>query len=90
MKAVRAASFGAPSVLKLVEGHPVPVPAPSDVIIRAKAIGVNPVETYIRAGVFSGLPTVPYTPGFDCAGVVEVAGDDVKIVKPGDRVMICP
>lgn len=88
MKAIRAAAFGDPSVLKLVENHPVPVPSSSDVIIRVKAVGVNPVETYIRAGAFSRLPSLPYTPGYDCAGVVETVGDDVKAVKPGDRVML--
>ena len=50
------------------------------------AIGVNPVETYIRAGKYSRLPDLPYTPGNDGAGVVEQVGRDVREFKPGDRV----
>ena len=51
------------------------------------AIGVNPVETYIRKGIY-GPKTFPYTPGSDGAGVVESVGEGVKKVKPGDRVYL--
>jgi NADPH:quinone reductase len=44
------------------------------------------VETYIRAGTYARLPALPYTPGNDCAGVVEQVGPDVNEFKPGDRV----
>jgi NADPH2:quinone reductase len=50
------------------------------------AIGVNPVETYVRAGTYTRLPALPYTPGNDGAGVVEQIGDSVTEFKPGDRV----
>ena len=50
------------------------------------AIGVNPVETYIRAGSYPQKPALPYTPGNDGAGVVEEVGSDVNEFKPGDRV----
>jgi len=50
------------------------------------AIGVNPVETYIRAGTYARLPALPYTPGNDGAGVVEQIGDSVTEFKPGDHV----
>ena len=49
-------------------------------------IGVNPVETYIRAGTYARLPELPYTPGNDGAGVVEQVGSDVSEFKAGDRV----
>src|SRR5438045_7516136 len=51
-------------------------------------IGVNPVETYIRAGKYARLPALPYTPGNDGAGVIEETGDSVTTFKPGDRVYI--
>jgi NADPH2:quinone reductase len=50
------------------------------------AIGINPVETYIRAGTYARKPALPYTPGNDGAGVVEQAGADVNEFKVGDRV----
>lgn len=56
--------------------------------MRVKAIGVNPVETYIRSGIYPMLPPLPYTPGKDAAGVVEAAGADVTSARVGDRVYI--
>ncbi|XP_026230375.1 quinone oxidoreductase-like [Anabas testudineus] len=56
------------------------------VLIRVHACGVNPVETYIRAGMFARRPNLPYTPGGDAAGVVEAVGEGVAALKAGDRV----
>jgi NADPH2:quinone reductase len=85
MKAIRVHEFGDPEVLRLEE-VPTPRPGPGEVLVRIHAIGVNPVETYIRAGTYARLPALPYTPGNDCAGVVEQVGPDVNEFKPGDRV----
>ncbi len=49
-------------------------------LIRVHACGVNPVETYIRAGNYT-KPPLPYTPGTDAAGVVESIGEGVTAVK---------
>ena len=84
MKAIRVHEFGEPSVLKLEE-VPDPVPGPGQVLVRVRAAGVNPVETYIRRGIY-GPKEFPYTPGQDAAGTVEAVGAGVKKVKPGDRV----
>jgi NADPH2:quinone reductase len=40
------------------------------VLVEVKATGVNPVETYVRAGGNGYNTTLPYTPGADGAGVV--------------------
>src|SRR5215471_20574714 len=85
MKAIRVAAFGGPDVLRLEEVA-TPKPGPDEVLVRIHAVGVNPVETYIRAGKYARLPGLPYTPGNDGAGVVEQVGGDVKEFKPGDRV----
>jgi NADPH:quinone reductase len=85
MKAIRVHEFGGSEVLRLEE-VPTPRPGPGEVLVRIHAIGVNPVETYIRAGTYARLPALPYTPGNDCAGVVEQVGPDVNEFKPGDRV----
>jgi NADPH:quinone reductase len=84
MKAIRVHEFGGPEVLRL-EDVPTPQPGSDEVLVRMHAIGVNPVETYVRAGKYSRLPDLPYTPGNDGAGVVEQVGRDVKEFKPGDR-----
>ncbi|KAG7526074.1 quinone oxidoreductase [Solea senegalensis] len=86
MRAIRVSEFGAPSVLRPCSDVPVPQPGPGQVLIRVHACGVNPVETYIRAGTYGRTPALPYTPGTDVAGVVETVGQGVAAVKTGDRV----
>ena len=85
MRAVRISEFGGPEVLKL-QDVPDPRPDSGQVLIRVKAAGVNPVDTYIRAGVYPRKPNLPYTPGTDAAGTVEAVGPSVKRFKAGDRV----
>jgi NADPH:quinone reductase len=67
------------------EDVPDPTPGSGQVLIKVHAIGVNPVETYIRSGSNAALPR-PYTPGSDAVGVVESVGDGLKNWKSGDRV----
>jgi NADPH2:quinone reductase len=57
-------------------------------VIAVRAAGINPVDTYIRAGAYAKKPALPYTPGFDAAGVVESVGPEVRRFKPGDRVWV--
>jgi NADPH:quinone reductase len=85
MKAIRVEEFGQPEVMKLVE-VPQLEPGPGQVLVRIHAVGVNPVETYIRAGTYARKPALPFTPGNDGAGVVERVGDGVSKLRPGDRV----
>ncbi|HEX5736827.1 MAG TPA: NADPH:quinone reductase [Blastocatellia bacterium] len=85
MKAIRIHEFGGPKVLKL-EDVPEPVAGPGQVVVRLHAIGVNPVDTYIREGRHAVKPSLPYTPGSDGAGTIEVVGEGVEWAAPGDRV----
>ena len=85
MKAIRVAQFGGPEVLKLEE-VPTPKPGPGQVLIRVHAAGVNPYDTYMRAGTYAIKPPLPYTPGSDAAGTVEAVGEGVRKVKAGDHV----
>ncbi len=83
MKAIRVNQFGSPEVLKIQGDVPIPRPSPNQVLIKVHAAGVNPVETYIRSGVYAKLPTLPWTPGHDSAGTVEEVGSGVTKVKVG-------
>ena len=85
MKAILVREFGGPEVLKLEE-VPIPKPAAGEVLVRIHAAGVNPYDTYMRAGTYARKPPLPYTPGSDAAGVVEGVGKGVEKVRPGDRV----
>jgi NADPH2:quinone reductase len=85
MKAILVREFGGPEVLKLEE-VPTPKPGAGQVLVRIKAAGVNPFDTYMRAGTYAVKPPLPYTPGSDAAGVIEAVGEGVAKVKPGDRV----
>jgi len=87
MKAIRVSEYGGPSVLKLGE-VPAPEPGPGQVLVRNHAVGVNPVDTYLRSNTDNRGPKLPYTPGSDAAGVVEAVGSGVTAVKAGDRVYL--
>src|SRR5687767_2747432 len=86
MKAIIVREFGAADVMKLEEVA-TPEPRENEVLVKIKAAGVNPVDTYIRAGTYAQKPALPYTPGKDGAGVVEKTGASVTKFKPGDRVL---
>ncbi len=86
MKAIVVREFGGPEVMRLEEA-PDPKPGPGQVVVKVKAVGVNPVDTYIRAGKYGERP-LPYIPGVDAAGVVEEIGEGVTRVAIDDRVYL--
>lgn len=85
MKAIRVREYGEPEVMKL-EDLAMPEPGEGQVLVKMKAAGVNPVDTYLRSGIHAHAPNLPYTPGKDGAGVVEKIGEGVTEFKPGDCV----
>lgn len=87
MRSIVVREFGAPEVLK-VETVADPTPSAAQVLVRVRAVGVNPVDTYIRSGAYAMKPQLPFTPGGDGAGEVLAVGADVKQFAPGDRVYI--
>lgn len=87
MKAIRVREFGAPEVMRL-EDVPEPKAGPGQLVVRVRAAGVNPVDTYIRAGAYASKPDLPYTPGSDGAGAVEEVGEGIKSFRAGDRVYL--
>ena len=88
MYGIQVSEFGEPEVLEHRE-LPVPEPGAGQVRVRLHAIGVNPADTYIRTGTYVFFtPELPYTPGFDGAGVVDAVGVGVDEVAAGDRVFV--
>lgn len=87
MKAIVVHEFGGPEVLA-VETVSDPVAGGGQVVVRVRAAGVNPVDTYIRSGTHAIKPALPYTPGSDGAGEVESVGAGVASCRPGDRVYV--
>ncbi|MDX1375755.1 MAG: NADPH:quinone oxidoreductase family protein [Burkholderiales bacterium] len=70
-----------------VEEVPDPAPGAAEVVIGARAIGVNYPDLLVIQGKYQFLPPKPFSPGKEVAGVVEAVGAGVTRVKPGDRVM---
>lgn len=86
MKAIRVHEFGGPEVLRF-EAVDLPRPGPDEVLVRIEAAGVNPYDTYMRAGAYGARnPALPYTPGSDAAGTVESVGTAANNLPVGTRV----
>jgi zinc-binding alcohol dehydrogenase family protein len=64
---------------------PDPTPSRRDLLVRVKAVSVNPVDVKVRAKVAPPQGDVRLL-GFDAAGVVEAVGSDTSLFKPGDEV----
>ncbi len=63
-------------------------PNADQILVDIKAAGVNPVDAYIRGGQYANSAALPYTPGFDAAGVIKSVGENIKIYQPGDRIYV--
>ncbi len=87
MNAIRVHAFGAPEVMRLEEA-PDPVPGPGQVVVTLAAVGVNPVDTYIRSGQYRPDMKLPYTPGLDGAGIITAIGPEVQHRQVGQRVYV--
>ncbi len=82
-KAIRVHDFGGPEVLRWEEVE-VPDPGPGELLVRHTAIGLNFIEVYQRAGLYSN--PLPFVPGNEAAGRVEAVGPGVREFQVGDRV----
>ncbi|MFD5316081.1 NADP-dependent oxidoreductase [Streptomyces sp. NPDC127098] len=90
MRAVRLHEHGGPEVLRYDE-VPIPEPGPSEVLVRVRAVGVNPPDWYLRGGLTrvagsDSTVSLPVIPGTDVSGVVEAVAADVAGLAVGDEV----
>ncbi|WP_433182275.1 alcohol dehydrogenase catalytic domain-containing protein [Actinoallomurus sp. CA-150999] len=72
MRVITQQTLGGPEVLTIVDA-PEPQPLPTEVLVRVKAIGLNPLEARLRAGEFPLIGRPPFILGWDISGVVEEA-----------------
>jgi len=87
MKAIVMTATGTPDVLDLVDLPRPGITAPDQVLVRLYAAGINPVDIKMREGFYNINP-MPFTLGFDGAGVIEAVGSDVTDFKAGDEVIV--
>jgi NADPH:quinone reductase-like Zn-dependent oxidoreductase len=83
MRVITQQKLGGPEVLTVAD-VPAPEPLPTEVLVRVKAIGLNPLEARLRAGEFPLLGQPPFILGWDISGVVEAA--HTWRFRPGDEV----
>jgi NADPH2:quinone reductase len=89
MKAIMMAAIGNPDVLELQDIDEPPITTATEVKVRLKAAGVNPVDTKIRRnGLLYGNP-LPAVLGCDGAGEIVEIGSAVSQYKQGDKVWFC-
>jgi NADPH2:quinone reductase len=86
MRAMIVKEFGTPEQMT-VEDIPTPDPGPDEVLIDARAIGVNFPDLMVIEGSYQILPEPPFSPGKEVAGVVRAVGSEVSNFKVGERVM---
>lgn len=89
MKAIIMTASGTPSVLKLADVPTPQIKNSTDVLIKIKAAGVNPIDTKIRSRGSFFPDQMPCILGCDGAGIVEAIGDRVTNFKIGDEVYYC-
>ncbi len=89
MKVIVMMTPGGPEVLKFQDLPDPVLRQDTDILVRVKAAGINPVDTKMRAKPTVYPAPLPPVLGCDGAGVIEAVGKAVKDFKPGDEVYYC-
>src|SRR5581483_8040889 len=92
MKAILFDRFGDPGEVLHVGEAPKPEPGRGEVRVRMSASPINPSDLMTVRGLYGKRPALPYTPGYEGAGVIDAAGPGVlkRILglRPGKRVAV--
>jgi NADPH2:quinone reductase len=83
------AHYGGPDVLQVVEEE-CPEPKEGEVRVKVLTAGVGLPDIMAREGIHPETPLVPFTPGWDLVGIVDVLGKGVTGIEPGQRVIAMP
>ncbi|MDA0977364.1 MAG: NADPH:quinone oxidoreductase family protein [Proteobacteria bacterium] len=86
MRAIVCEAFASPKELKISEIDR-PEPGPGQVLLRVEATGLGYVDALTVAGLYQIKPPLPFIPGNELSGVIEQAGDDVRHLRQGQRVL---
>ena len=82
----RMAKTGSIRDLKL-ESETLQAPAPDEVTVRVKSIGLNFADVFAMLGLYKAAPKNDFIPGLEFAGEIAAIGNNVKEWKVGDNVM---
>lgn len=85
MKALLCKSLDGPDALEVQEID-APVPAPNQVVVRVRAVGLNFLDTLMTRGKYQFKPPLPFSPGGEIAGDVLAIGSNVEGYVVGDKV----
>ncbi|KAK4285907.1 hypothetical protein QN277_002536 [Acacia crassicarpa] len=87
-RAVLLPRFGGPEVLQLDPKVPVPDLKPNEVLVRARAVSINPLDTRMRSGYGRSIfePLLPIILGRDVSGEVAAVGASVRSLSVGQEV----
>jgi NADPH:quinone reductase-like Zn-dependent oxidoreductase len=89
MKAVRIHEHGGLEVLRY-EDVPEPQPGPHQVLVRMRACALNHLDLFVRQGIPGQKIPLPHILGSDGAGEIAAAGEGVRRVKTGERILLAP
>jgi len=81
--------YGGPDALQIIEEE-CPEPKRGEVRVKVVAAGVSLPDIMAREGIHPETPAVPYTPGWDLVGVVDLLGEGVSGIEPGQIVAAMP
>ena len=76
-------ALGGPEVLKVIDDD-IRDPGANELRIQILTTGVAFADVLMRRGLYSGVPPLPYSPGYDIVGVVDSCGAGVTQWKSGD------
>ena len=91
-RAIRIHAYGGIEQLVLDHEVHVPDPGPEEILVRAHAVAVNPVDTWVRSGQLADFLNhdLPLVMGWDVSGTVVAAGAAVTDFKAGDDIFARP
>jgi len=89
MKAILMTAAGDPHALQLADIPELTIQSPTEILVRLKAAGINPIDTKLRSRGTFHPDRLPSILGCDGAGIVEAIGTGVTKFKLGDEVYFC-
>jgi len=89
MRAILMTAAGDPNVLQLVDVQEPTIQSPTEMLVRLKAAGINPIDTKLRSRGTFQPDRLPSILGCDGAGIVEAIGADVTKFKVSDEIYFC-